>query len=69
MCKASNTQLVDSKKLKFFIINETKNYFDIEETGSVFVFSLVAIEVNQNFVGLGFIKDLDVVNNVYHIIS
>lgn len=31
--------------------------------------SLVAIENDGAFLGLGFIKDLDVINNIFHIIT
>lgn len=51
------------------MINEKRNYFDLEEIGHVFLMSLVAIENDGTFLGLGFIKDLDVINNIFHIIT
>lgn len=51
------------------MINEKKNYYDLEEIASVFIFSLVAIEQDGTFLGLGFIKDIDIINNKVHVIS
>ncbi|CAD8110172.1 unnamed protein product [Paramecium sonneborni] len=69
LCSQTDIKIVDTNQCQFIVINEKKNYYDLEEIASVFIFSLVAIEQDGTFLGLGFIKDIDIINNKVHVIS
>ncbi|CAD8105291.1 unnamed protein product [Paramecium sonneborni] len=46
-----------------------KNYYDLEKIVSVFIISLVTIEQERAFLGLGFIKDIGIIDIKIHVIS
>ncbi|CAD8098480.1 unnamed protein product [Paramecium primaurelia] len=69
LCSQTDIKIIDTNQCQFIVINEKKNYYDLEEIASVFIFNLVAVEQDGTFLGLGFIKDIDIIHNKIHIIS